>query len=275
MEAMWINFDPSGGKRYAVRPFLGGVNGITGDGTMSDMATLLRRLNSVTSHQDYLVIPDQPWLDGIATSPGIVKQFVATSMTAPRRARAAPRDMSKDHQQQDEGVDPVASDDQPIGGTIEWQVTGQDAVGGLQLQLIPEFDTDITSASSQADVYQAGPDSKITSYSWMKWSRAEFYNVLKSPKELGLNNNGTIHVKDALSVLPDRPKLVRDLLVESPEKLIKSNSIEIELNFKQAPIWHFAIHLPGSDAQKFSIIVSRLALISSPPYFKEANRSIV
>lgn len=272
---MWINFEPSGRKRYAVRPFLGGVNGITGDGTMSDMATLLRRLNSVTSHQDYLVIPDQPWLDGIATSPGIVKQFVATSMTAPRKARAAPRDMSKNRQQQNADVDPAASDDQPIGGTIEWQVTGQDAVGGLQLQLIPEFDTDIISASSQADVYQAGPDSKLTSYSGTKWNDAEFYDVLKTPKELGLNNKSIIHVKDILSMLPDRLKLVRDLLVEAPEKLMKSSIVEIELDFKQAPIWHFAIHLPESDAHKFSIIVSRLALTSSPLFSKEANMSIV
>lgn len=42
-----------------------------------NMSTLLKRQNGIGKKQDYVVVPKQPWLDGIATSPGIVKQFVA------------------------------------------------------------------------------------------------------------------------------------------------------------------------------------------------------
>src|SRR2546421_12446052 len=88
MEAMWINFDCAPGKRFAVRPFLGGVNGITGEPTVGDMRTLVRQINHLSRKtQDYIVLPEQMWLDGIATSPGIVRQFVAAATAAPRGPR--------------------------------------------------------------------------------------------------------------------------------------------------------------------------------------------
>ena len=54
-----------------------------------------------TGEQDYVVTPPQPWLDGINAGAGFIKQFVAM----------------------------------PLGGglTIEGQVTGEEAHGGLQL----------------------------------------------------------------------------------------------------------------------------------------------
>src|SRR5437763_6697899 len=79
-EAMWIYFQTEGGKRWAIRPFVGGVNGISGEVATGDMRTFLRQSQSASLRQDYLVLPEQLWLDGIATSPGIVKQFVATPM---------------------------------------------------------------------------------------------------------------------------------------------------------------------------------------------------
>ena len=51
--------------------------------------------------QDYLVCPHQPWLDGINSGDGVVRQFVAM---------------------------PLGS-----GYTVEGQLTGQERVGGLQL----------------------------------------------------------------------------------------------------------------------------------------------
>ena len=57
--------------------FIGGVNGISGESNMGDMTSLMRRINSLSSIQDYLVTPEQLWLVGISTAPGIVKQFVA------------------------------------------------------------------------------------------------------------------------------------------------------------------------------------------------------
>ncbi|HJN77108.1 MAG TPA: hypothetical protein QGF58_24505 [Myxococcota bacterium] len=55
--------------------------------------------------QDYLVSPPQPWLDGICVGDGRVRQFVAM---------------------------PLGS-----GTTVEGQVTGEETVGGLQLQVVP------------------------------------------------------------------------------------------------------------------------------------------
>lgn len=53
--------------------------------------------------QNYLVTPPQPWLDGIAVKKGIIRQFVAMPLG--------------------------------LGYTVEGQVTGEEAVGGLQIQV--------------------------------------------------------------------------------------------------------------------------------------------
>lgn len=55
--------------------------------------------------QNYLVCPRQPWLDGIHAGEGFIRQFVAM---------------------------PLGS-----GTTVEGQVTGEEAVGGLQLRAVP------------------------------------------------------------------------------------------------------------------------------------------
>jgi len=74
-EAMWLRFTSN--KQFAIRIYIGGVNAITGEPMIPNMATLLKRQNGIGKKQDYVVVPEQPWLDGIATSPGVVKQFVA------------------------------------------------------------------------------------------------------------------------------------------------------------------------------------------------------
>lgn len=40
LEAMWIDFEPISGWGFVVRPYLGGVNGITGEHIFGDMKTL-------------------------------------------------------------------------------------------------------------------------------------------------------------------------------------------------------------------------------------------
>ena len=58
-------------KSFALKVLFGGVNGI------SDEAVDLNKASQPNTKQDYVVVPGQPWLDGIATAPGKVKQFVA------------------------------------------------------------------------------------------------------------------------------------------------------------------------------------------------------
>jgi hypothetical protein len=53
--------------------------------------------------QDYLVCPDQPWLDGINAGEGYIKQFVAMPLG--------------------------------LGYTVEGQLTGSEQSGGIQLLL--------------------------------------------------------------------------------------------------------------------------------------------
>jgi len=65
-----------------MRPFIGGVNAISGSPLVGDMSSILHSINTTKGkvQQDYIVLPDQLRLDGVATAAGVVKQFVATPM---------------------------------------------------------------------------------------------------------------------------------------------------------------------------------------------------
>ncbi len=67
-EALWLGFTGTDWKPNAVKIGIGNVNAVSGqpwDDALSD------------SPQNYLVCPDQPWLDGINTGNGLIRQFVA------------------------------------------------------------------------------------------------------------------------------------------------------------------------------------------------------
>ncbi len=66
-EAMWIAFECNR-RPNAVLVGAGSVNAISGQPWQPE----LRR-----NPQNYIVCPDQPWLDGFKTGPGVVRQFVA------------------------------------------------------------------------------------------------------------------------------------------------------------------------------------------------------
>lgn len=75
---MWINFNSH--KPYAIKIFVGAVNIVSSEPAVETAATRLRQrtlLSQNKSIQDYLVVPDQPWIDGIATTAGKVQQPVA------------------------------------------------------------------------------------------------------------------------------------------------------------------------------------------------------
>jgi hypothetical protein len=55
--------------------------------------------------QDYILVPGQQWLDGVADSNGTVRQFVATPFDS--------------------------------GHSIEAQITGHEAAGGIQIEVVP------------------------------------------------------------------------------------------------------------------------------------------
>ena len=91
-EAMWLGFDGADWKPNAVKVGVGGIDAISGEAW---------RPGLTDSPQNYIVCPDQPWLDGINTGRGLIRQFVAM---------------------------PLGS-----GYTIEGQLTGSERTGGIQL----------------------------------------------------------------------------------------------------------------------------------------------
>ena len=65
-EALWINFEA--GYPCAVKVATGKICAITGDRWVTPLNT---------DPQDYVVLPDQPWLDGYCVETGVIRQFVA------------------------------------------------------------------------------------------------------------------------------------------------------------------------------------------------------
>ncbi len=91
-EAMWLNF--SAGLPHAVKVGVGKVCALTGQ----RWTERLRR-----KPQNYIVAPNQPWLDGICAARGRIRQFVAMPLGQ--------------------------------GYTVEGQVTGEERFGGVQLKV--------------------------------------------------------------------------------------------------------------------------------------------
>lgn len=90
---------------YAIRVFTGGVNAISGRAWTADHGGKAKQATS----QDYIVVPQQPWLDGIVIDSDRVRQFVAM---------------------------PIGT-----GYSIEKQLTGQETIGGLQFEITPRHST--------------------------------------------------------------------------------------------------------------------------------------
>ena len=91
-EALWLDFDGADWRPNAVKIGIGKINAISGSPWDQSLS---RKKN------DYIVVPDQPWLDGINAGNGVIRQFVAMPLGT--------------------------------GYTVEAQVTGKEEAGGLQI----------------------------------------------------------------------------------------------------------------------------------------------
>lgn len=92
LEALWLGFEGAEWKPNAVQVAAGGINALSGE----DFKPKLKH-----KPQNYLVCPDQPWLDGVITGKGVIRQFVATPLGQ--------------------------------GHSLEGQLTGHENTGGLQI----------------------------------------------------------------------------------------------------------------------------------------------
>jgi hypothetical protein len=95
-EALWLRFESPHDYPFAIKVGTGKVDAVTGR-PWSDALGARR--------QDYLVAPDQPWLDGYCVAKGLIRQFVAM---------------------------PLGS-----GYSVEEQLTGAAEHGGMQLLVHP------------------------------------------------------------------------------------------------------------------------------------------
>ena len=93
-EAMWLCFAGQRWKPRAVKVGIGKVCAISGKRWSENLHQ---------KPQDYIVTPPQPWLDGIASGRGTIRQFVAMPLG--------------------------------LGYTVEGQVTGEESVGGIQIKV--------------------------------------------------------------------------------------------------------------------------------------------
>jgi hypothetical protein len=93
-EAMWISFDSD--YPCAIKIAAGKINAVTGDAWCDELRT---------KKQDYIITPDQPWLDGFNVANDTVRQFVAMPLGE--------------------------------GFTAEEQITGVAEFGGLQILVSP------------------------------------------------------------------------------------------------------------------------------------------
>lgn len=204
---------------------------------------MLKLLNSVTDKkQDYLVVPKQHWLDGIATAPGVIKQFVATPMLSPaqqeaRRVQQRERELVKGHEPT------TRQKDVEIGASIELQVTGYDRTGGLQLAIIPEYDLDRMSFTRTPNCFhKAG---QFVSLPSNPTGYRPNLNALRTPNELGLVDGDKIHMKDLDKIDPERPKVLGDLWAEAPDKCRISGRVALN-----APVTGFLARLSISCEER-------------------------
>ena len=95
-EAMWLNFGGFSPYPLALKIATGKICAITGENWVNHLNT---------DPQDYLVLPDQPWLDGYCVEKGVIRQFVAMPLGE--------------------------------GYTVEEQLSGEAQHGGLQITAYP------------------------------------------------------------------------------------------------------------------------------------------
>ena len=91
-EALWIRFSTR--YPFAVKVAAGKINAVTGDPWSRDLQA---------DPQNYLVLPEQPWLDGFAVRKGVIRQFVAMPLggeiveLADRKRRRSTAALHKDN----------------------------------------------------------------------------------------------------------------------------------------------------------------------------------
>ncbi len=91
-ESLWLYFNGAYWRSNAVKVGIGKINALSAKTWSQTLAA---------EDQDYMVVPDQPWIDGINAGNGYIRQFVAMPLG--------------------------------MGYTVEGQLTGKEEFGGIQM----------------------------------------------------------------------------------------------------------------------------------------------
>ena len=102
-EALWLAFHAASWRPNAVQITAGQINAVSGE---------THREGLSGEPQDYVVCPDQPWLDGFNCGEGITRQFLSMPLG--------------------------------LGYTVEGQFTGEESKGGLQVTCFDPKEADFT-----------------------------------------------------------------------------------------------------------------------------------
>ncbi|SPO07348.1 uncharacterized protein DNG_10042 [Cephalotrichum gorgonifer] len=214
VEAMCFAFDAAPQRKYAARVYLGDINGISGVSLFDNAKS-----GSAMSKQDYVVIPDQAQLHGVSVKPGLVRQFVTTPVTSQPADDSLITDDSRSGQERMPGTE----DSRTLGATIEGQMTGKDSSSGIQLHIIPQLNTNTMFAGSVENL--------IVESGWQDYDQppdlAIRYDVLKTPKELGLEEGSFVHLKDLSKRLYSRKKVLNDLFAELSPRLESTDVLDL------------------------------------------------
>lgn len=205
---------------FAIRTYIGGVNAISGR-PLATTSRLLRNIVGATTNteghaHDYIVLPNQSRLDGIAIAPDCVAQFVATQMKS--------KEPAKDESNKTRKPAIIrTSGDNPLGSSIEHQVTSEDTIGGIQLEITPAICPEVMFFSKKPRMRSWFPTG------WPVINQFDRHDVeenahlrtgrldpMKTPAELDLKPGECLYMKDVRKIKPCRPKIALDLLQELP-----------------------------------------------------------
>ncbi|WP_434587745.1 hypothetical protein [Streptomyces sp. A5-4] len=166
-EAMWLSFSGTV-EPAALQVGVGKVCAVSGKPWSSRLAR---------DPQNYLALPRQPWLDGINSGKGTVRQFVAVPLG--------------------------------MGATVEGQVTGEETWGGVQLQSFPLADGPLAAWREEqrllaerraaypppppAVAFGAPPTPGGGYGAQMAAAPAEYRGAPRAPAAMGLGVGGSMH----------------------------------------------------------------------------------
>lgn len=258
-EAMYIAFESLNNAKFAIRPFFGGINGISGNSLFDELRkndTQSPDSRMLSGKQDYIVTPEQKRLDGVAIAPGIMRQFVATKPTSEskRGSRHRATEELKDFEDPYETLRILKVD----SGSIESQITGRDSLGGVQLQIIPQFVTTRMFAGNVKDACPPAFGRPLESYQPIP-DTAQIYDVLKTPKELHITLDDSIYFRDMRLEREDaREKTVADLAAEAG---VSSGVVDLVGMYDASPSKVVSVTADGSHGQ--SVLFNVRSRISS------------